>query len=50
MEKLNNKNEPDMKEKLFYHAPQVFYDDLVTTEIICYSADIEDYNYQELTW
>lgn len=39
-----------MKEKLLYHAPQVDFGDLVTDEIICYSTDIEDYNYQDITW
>jgi hypothetical protein len=39
-----------MKEKLLYRAPQVYWSDLVANEIICYSSDIDEYNYQELTW
>lgn len=43
-------NHHDMKNKLLYHAPQVFWSVLVANDIICYSTEIDEYNWEDLTW
>ena len=36
--------------KLFYLSPQICWSDCQTKDMLCYSTDIDSFEYEEIDW